>query len=464
MKSIYINTRIIAVAITFILFGSCNPLDDIEQQFALDLDEAITDAESAEAVLGGAYIGLRGFGALGYPSSFSKMGLTVTPNFSGPDGFDTNMPDWQIGNIETIYLDFYRIVQEANLFLVNIENVPAENLGGESEKNNFIAEARFLRGFSHFMLLRAFGQHYDTNSIYGISLRETPALDKSPTPRSGVSEVYDSITADFQYAIDNCTGNQDFKANATAARALLAKVKLYEGDYEQAAILAQSVIDNPGGRTFADVYADNFSPIGGQLGIEAPGLIFGPYTDGDIFSEAIQPFYFSFGTIYESIALASADFSRFGASKWFAFGFVPGQGFLTNAPTVIHMRLAEVYLIHAEAKTRSGSGVDADALQSLNTVRTRTAIGLPALVDGVDIASKAELLEAIRKEKLLELYAEGGEEFFDMVRYSMVDGFDPSTVKPSMNNPDFYILPIPFSELKVQGASDVIMQNPGYPN
>ena len=453
-KNKYLGMVVIAV---LMLFTSCNQLDDIDPSFRLDQGEAIVNAASAENVLNGVYIQLRDGEYAFVIDIFSKMGLTQN-EAGNPDDLDLNAPQIQNVRINGFYNVSYRIVQEANLFIENVANVPADILGGEAAKNSFIAEARFLRGLAHFYLLRSFGQHYDTGSALGISLREVPAINASPLPRSSVSDAYASITADFQFAIDNCVSPLKYRANAVSAKALLAKVKLYEGNFTQAASLALDVIDNPDGRVFANPYNANFHAEVTQFGVESEELLFGPYSNDDAEAIFVTNSRFS-SSIYAVIA--SAD-PRFGTSKGTKTSFGP-NGFERSAPTVVHMRLSEVYLIHAEASARLGSGVDATALQSLNDIRTRAAVGLPALIDGVDLTTKAELLEAIRIEKLLELYTENGEEFFDLVRYANLDGLDPSTVKPTMTNPDFYILPIPVGELEIIGNEGVIVQNPGYP-
>ena len=60
----------------------------------------------------------------------------------------------------------------------------------------------------------------------------------------------------------------------------------------------------------------------------------------------------------------------------------------------------------------------------------------------------------------MELGVEIGEDWFDMVRYHFVDGFDVSTVKPSATNPDKYILPIDY--ITIEAGKNVVEQNPNY--
>ena len=71
---------------------------------------------------------------------------------------------------------------------------------------------------------------------------------------------------------------------------------------------------------------------------------------------------------------------------------------------------------------------------------------------------------AVRIEKVVELLAETGEEWFDMVRYDWEDGFGSgfqvSDHKATATNTDFFILP--YSNLTLEAGGNVEVQNPGY--
>ena len=132
-----------------------------------------------------------------------------------------------------------------------------------------------------------------------------------------------------------------------------------------------------------------------------------------------------------------------------------------NQATHIQLRLAEVYLIYAEAAARSnapGSPGFQKAVAKLNVVRDR--VGLK----GKSPTDKPALLKDIRQEKLRELWGENGEEWFDLVRYAQIAG-DVSVItslKPTVTDPHQYIMPIPLGELSSPNGSEV-SQNPGYP-
>ena len=87
-----------------------------------------------------------------------------------------------------------------------------------------------------------------------------------------------------------------------------------------------------------------------------------------------------------------------------------------------YLRLAEIYLIYAEAILQSGKGSNADAIAQLDEVRSR--VGLCSLADAVPsaLSSKDVLLEEILRERACELGFEDVR-FFDMIRYKRADLF-----------------------------------------
>lgn len=443
------------VAVTLLFLTACNSLDDLGPTFRLEEDKAITNAGSAESVLAGVYVQLRPFQFIYYHNIIhARMGITYgVPFWAAPNDLDKNTPFTNNSSIQGYYAGLYKIIQEANLFIENVSKVEASKLGGDAAKNNFIGEARFLRAFAHFNLLRGFGYHFDTNSEFGVALRKEAARGPEPLPRNTVAETYAFIYEDLDYAIANCTASVGYKGNKQAALGLKAKAKLYEGDFAAAATLAKQLIDNPGSRALIADYKDNFSKYNANSqtatnAAESRELLFGPYGNAQ---ERVSLGARTNGSIYQG--LAGAD-PRAGVNKGFAFlSFSPR---VTALNTLIFLRMAEVYLIHAEATARATNSVDAAGLASLNAVRAR--VGLAAAAP----ANVTAFLEAIRLEKLLELYAEQGEEFFDLVRYEKLGNITASTVKPSMTNANFYVLPIPDSETQIEAYKGIVKQNPGY--
>ena len=95
-----------------------------------------------------------------------------------------------------------------------------------------------------------------------------------------------------------------------------------------------------------------------------------------------------------------------------------------------------------------------DAKNALNSIRNRSQM------PNTTATTKAEVLEAIRIEKMLELGAENGEEWYDLVRYATEGNLTVSTYKPGVTGVTKYVLPLPY--LTVNLSNNVVEQNPGY--
>ena len=122
---------------------------------------------------------------------------------------------------------------------------------------------------------------------------------------------------------------------------------------------------------------------------------------------------------------------------------------MTN--TLFFMRLAEVYLIKAEADARM-KRFD-DARESLNAITTRSGYA-DGYVDGI---VDDDLLPMIFKHKWMELAFENNEEWFDMVRFHTLDGMVIAPVY--IANDKHLCLPIPRIAL---AGNNLLVQNPSY--
>jgi hypothetical protein len=114
------------------------------------------------------------------------------------------------------------------------------------------------------------------------------------------------------------------------------------------------------------------------------------------------------------------------------------------------LRLSEQYLIRAEARARQGDLIGAK--DDLNVIRN--AAGLGNTIAVTDIA----IIDAVLRERRVELFTEYGHRFFDLKRYGTVNAI-LSLVKPGWEVTDS-LLPLPETELLVN--PNLLPQNPGY--
>ena len=133
-----------------------------------------------------------------------------------------------------------------------------------AELKNLEGEARFLRALAYHDLVRTFAQPYTYDSL-ALGVPVVLVSENGKPARASVKDVYKQIREDLHYAEINLSATNshqgtDAKAWATkrAAKALLARVYLYMGNYQKAADYATAVIAevNTSFRLFA---ADEYS-------------------------------------------------------------------------------------------------------------------------------------------------------------------------------------------------------------
>jgi hypothetical protein len=98
---------------------------------------------------------------------------------------------------------------------------------------------------------------------------------------------------------------------------------------------------------------------------------------------------------------------------YFAYKYKANGTYTTAQESVVMLRLAEQYLIRAEARAQQNDLTG--ALSDLNTIRTRA--GLPAST----ATTQTAVLNAIQKERRVELFTETGHRFFDLRRTGALD-------------------------------------------
>jgi len=158
-------------------------------------------------------------------------------------------------NLAPYWQHVYQGIQRTNTVLVQIEDFEFNN---EDLKNQLIGEAKFLRAFYYYNLVRLFG---------GVPL----VLDQVRSPdeafttlesRASVDDVYEQIIRDANDAADllpmNYTGNDLGRATEGAARTLLAEIHMTLDDYSGAIVELERVIDI--GYTLLPDFSEIFNP------------------------------------------------------------------------------------------------------------------------------------------------------------------------------------------------------------
>lgn len=497
-KKIYIAVFSLVLLSTVACEDITQDLDEFEPLYSLPAATAITGEPSAELALVGVYSGFRQRSAgSGNPeiyiipdilSGYAQVSFYYSDSPENA-GWISNNPITENARTQLgAYTRMYDIINRVNWLLESVDKLTDEDFDTPGRRTEMIAEAKIVRAMGHFYLLRLYGQFYDSGSNYGVNLRTVAAKSPDASPRNTVTETYTSILEDLDAGIAQGPDLRErYYANKTFAKAFKAKVLLYQGEYASAATLAKDVIDNlPSEFDLASDYAGQFQPHDSEAIFDNPEILFGSRGDADA-GLGIGNFYGGFfagisqaymDEVADSLLIGGQKIALDGGRAKSVMNENPSFGGYTTSKyagngngdfeMIYHMRLAEVYTILAEASARAASSVTTDALDALNALRNNRGAVANDGADGFQeypaAISYDEFLSAVRLEKLVEFQAEGGESWFDLVRYDYADGFGTgfqvSDVKASATNSDKFILPIPFESIQAGGF--VLEQNPSY--
>ena len=366
--------------------------------------------------------------------------------------FNSNSLNANEGYNSTQWNKFYNLIYQSNSI---IEGVQSSNSLSSGIKNQLLGEAKFMRAFIHFELLNFYG---DVPLITTTDVKVT-----SIAFRKSTNLVYQQIITDLKDAQgllkDIYVSSDRARVNKSTAKALLARVYLYQKDYANAEIQSTDMINNSDlyqlesiDQTFLKSSKETIfqiANINGYTGI-AGSLITGTgatkanyfYTPN--FQNAIETGDQRKNSWIKSIAVN-------GVTYLYPYKYKKLSSTVGLQPEyLVVFRLAEQYLIRAEARTQLGSNLKG-AREDLNVIRRRAG-----LLD-YQQETKGELLDAIEKERRIELNTEFGHRWLDLKRTQRVDAV-MSAIKPNWK-PSAALYPIPASELR---NDPNLTQNPNY--
>lgn len=469
------------------VLSSCNMLgsiDDIKPENVLTDGNAITDANSAEMLCGGIYGSWKSFSIASIrPAMFCLTGCLNNNGVGGGKQFIKNELQDDNTLVKGYYQSLYNVINHTTSLIANLKDAHPTGLS-ETRKAEILSEAYFNKAYAELALLRSFGEFWNTNSEYGIVLYEKPVRDNIAKARSSVSDSYAMILDDLKKAENapDYTGIS-YYANKLSVKALRARVLLCMGNFSEAANVADEMISE--GEAQGLVLEENYLTIFEQC-FSSPELLFSLYTsyplqtitevdmqfktygwkknntvakiadeligeqnDGDFFTgEGYDPrFASTFITTMEEDPYSGEVNPAYSMNKYL-FG-----EYSDPSDTYYLMRLAEVYLIKAEANARIGTTSSMQIARDALKIITDRAGYDEDYVDGI---ADNDLLTMIFKHKYMELCGENYEEWFDMVRYHMLDGMNITQYVASDHN---LIMPIP---REAMAGNNLLKQNPTY--
>jgi starch-binding outer membrane protein, SusD/RagB family len=430
------------------LVSACeSPLETNPSQ-QIDAATALKSAAAIQQALNGAYRSLSTDGLYSRQEVVFPDLYADNHDFTGTFQTDREISlrnvqasNTAIGGTTGTWPRAYQCINRANNILAAVEDVEM----AEADARVARGEALFLRGLCYSVLARWFG---------GVPILTEPTvgIDESATrARSTLQEVYAFIEKDLEEASTLLSpARRNGRATKGAADALLARVYLEDAKYAQARDKATAVISNTTYRlvtNYRDLYTTKHtvesifelhyqggentnslafwhfpSALGGRYGFRPSTSLNNAYEAGDTRRAA-------------SIGLSGT--SRYG---------IKYHRISTQDDNVHVLRLAEMYLIRAEANMRLNAAPEI-VRADLDIVRARAGLAaLPATVD-----TQGELIDAILQERRVELAMEG-HRFFDLRRLGRA-----TTVLQIAQ--EKLLMPVPQRE---RDANPALTQNPGY--
>ncbi len=360
---------------------------------------------------------------------------------------------------------YYAVIDQVNRVLPYIPTVtatPAE----EPRRAILKAQLLALRGISYFGLLQSYSKNYDPADPKGVPVvLESDPLAKPA--RNTMAEVMGRIETDLaeaKAALPAVTPGDfsDTVMNKINIAAYQARIALYKRDYDAAITFSTEVI-NSGikplvtGSEFAGIWTDqNDNETLFRIRYETSTAIGGLWTTtgGQIYVAPSDKLVASYGPtdIRGPIYIGQNASGNNYVNKF----YISSRG-----GRVVDMkaaRIAEIYLIRAEAYAKKGTpDLDAGAAD-INLLRVNRIGGY---VDET-FATAADLITAVLDERFKELAFEGFR-LFDLKRNNLPVQRSATDASPAWQTLPatsyLFVLPIPSDEI---AANPNVIQNDGY--
>jgi len=452
----------------FVLVG-CNKLIETgTPENQLVTANVYKDTITMEAAMLGLYSKIANFnGALDAGTATSLFnGLSADEGYYYPgsfyDEFRNNALTPNVFYLDGYWANWYNIIYTANAIM---EGGSSSASLPDAYKARTTGEAKFIRALCYFYLVNEFG---------AVPLVLTTNVSVSNVQaRDNISVVYDQIEKDLTDALTGLPADLQFyggsriRATTWAANALLARVYLFRGKWSQAATAAGIVIGNPGLFAMQTDLSKVFLANSPEGILQFVNGISTSWMASNLGANptAVTPNFVLSDTLYKSFEANDARKTNWVGIKVFGGNNLPypakykyysGVGAVEYAQL---LRLAEQYLIRAEARTQLSQFADAAA--DLNVIRRRAGLGNTTAND------KPTLMAAIEQECKTEFFVEWGHRWLDLKRWpgatNSVTKADEvlAALKGAQWQSTDALYPIPQT---ARNVNTNLAQNPGYTN
>ncbi len=480
----------ILLAVLLIVMGGCKKsFLDVEPQGQITAQKFWKTGNDANAAVNAIYGNLRSAGQVGIASmAIESLGSddadagakqSDLPEMYQFDNFSVTSSNQFVGSF------WAGLYTEINLCNQVLDNVDTMSTVDATLKTRYLAEAKFVRAYCYFRLVRAYG---------GVPLhlkvpKEPVEFNKE---RSTASEIWIAIEKDLTDAeavlpVTYSNATDYGRATKGAAQALHAKAAMYQKKWTDVKTYSDKVI-NSGAYTLFNNYSNLFLYtnklcsesvfeiqcdliIGAEKGSSFPWSQYSECQspenrNGWGWNVPSQDLVSAFSAASDNIRMNATIImipETVGGDNIVQSGnnnprynqkiYVPSSVYVSGYPRgcqkdVLAIRYADVLLMNAEANNELGTLPAATV--ALNQVRTRA--GLPATT----ATNQASLRTAIWDERRLELAMEN-DRYFDVIRQGRAASL--FGVKGWIANKN-EVWPIPYNEILLSGGK--LTQNQGY--
>jgi hypothetical protein len=436
-------------------------------------------------------------------ASFSWMGMSSIAtddadkgSSAGDNGTDKNLMDAltytpTAASINEVWTGNYQGIKRANEALANVPRYKID----EGLKTRLLAEARFLRAYFYFTLVRAYG---DLPIVDTALDANNPADFEKANIRRPKADVYTFIESDLNVALAVLPTKQQYgaanigRASKGAAAALLAKVSMYQQKWDAVLALTNDIIAGKYGTYGLE---PDFTKIWREVGENGMESLFEVQGKGTVNLAGVQQYsqvqamrgasfsgvtnaYTGWGfntpsadldaafepndvrknatiihigdVLWDGVKLVSASNERYNMKAYVSKTKETYSNDNNTNKNIRILRMGEIYLMNAEAANEKNT--TGQAKNSLDAVRNRAGLV------NTTATTQADLRQAIWKERRVELAMEH-DRFFDLVRQGRAGTVMRAHGKAFVDG-KHEVFPIP--QTQIDNSDNIMKQNPNY--
>lgn len=351
---------------------------------------------------------------------------------------------------------YYNAIARANLILSKLEEADLNATAADQ----FEGEARFIRAFTYFNILRFWGSA--PLALEPLSPEEALAQAQA-SPEAILSAIVDDLTK-ASFLLPPSYGESEIgHATSWASKALLGKVYLWNKNHQKAKEVLSELQGSP--HSLLPEIADVFRSDNEWNNEIIFAIRFAREVDGEGHNAWLLTYDTTNTPLTQNLKDAFEPGDKRRAMIGFAkdgFTYMPRKFLAPISVTTnktgndyIVLRYADVLLMLAQAENEI-SALSPSAFAALNTVRSRA--GLPSLTTS-DIGSQEDFRSAVLQERRVELPFEG-HRWFDLLAAGRAETVMNAQGLSVQTYQQLY--PIPQSEIEKINKPAVLKQNPGY--